>query len=45
LEVPSVAKKTTWDGLAMDYAMAGVPLTIGENVCGMDPDSIMKREK
>ena len=28
-----------WDGLAIGAAMAGVPLTIGENVCGMDVDS------
>lgn len=28
--------KNNWDGLAIGSAMAGVPLTIGENVCGMD---------
>lgn len=28
-----------WEGLAIGCAMAGIPLTIGENVCGMDPDS------
>lgn len=31
--------KINWEGLAIGSAMAGVPLTIGENVCGMDPDS------
>ena len=28
-----------WDGLAIGSALAGTPLTIGENVCGMDVDS------
>ncbi len=28
--------KNNWDGLAIGSALAGVPLTIGENVCGMD---------
>ena len=33
-----VAKKN-WDGLAMGAALAGVSITIGENVVGMDPTS------
>jgi glutamate synthase domain-containing protein 2 len=37
--------KNNWDGLAIGSAIAGVPLTIGENVCGMDPDSIIERGK
>ena len=37
--------KNNWDGLAIGSAMAGVPLTIGENVCGMDPDSIIEKGK
>jgi glutamate synthase domain-containing protein 2 len=31
--------KNNWDGLAIGAALAGVPLTIGENVCGMDVES------
>jgi len=31
--------KNNWEGLAIGAALAGVPLTIGENVCGMDPQS------
>ncbi len=31
--------KNNWEGLAVGAALAGIPLTIGENVCGMDPDS------
>ncbi|MHB1005587.1 MAG: glutamate synthase-related protein [Chloroflexota bacterium] len=28
-----------WDGLAVGAALAGVIMTVGENVCGMDPES------
>lgn len=31
--------KNNWEGLAVGAAITGIPLTIGENVCGMDPDS------
>ena len=31
--------RDNWEGLAVGAAMAGVPLTIGENVCAMDVDS------
>ncbi|MGA2784359.1 MAG: FMN-binding glutamate synthase family protein [Candidatus Bathyarchaeia archaeon] len=31
--------KNNWEGLAIGAALAGVPLTIGENVCGMDTES------
>jgi len=31
--------KTNWEGLAVGAAITGTCLTIGENVCGMDPDS------
>jgi len=31
--------KQNWDGLAIGAALTGIPLTIGENVCGMDVDS------
>ena len=34
--------KNNWDGLAIGTAMAGVPLTIGENVCGMDSESVIE---
>ena len=29
--------QNNWEGLAAGAAIAGIPLTIGENVCGMDP--------
>jgi glutamate synthase domain-containing protein 2 len=31
--------KNNWEGLAVGAAITGIPLTIGENVCGMDPES------
>jgi len=31
--------KQNWEGLAIGAAISGVILTIGENVCGMDPDA------
>ncbi len=31
--------KQNWDGLAIGSALTGTPLTIGENVCGMDVES------
>ncbi len=31
--------KNNWEGLAIGAALAGIPLTIGENVCAMDPES------
>ena len=31
--------KVNWEGLAVGSAISGTPLTVGENVCGMDPDS------
>jgi glutamate synthase domain-containing protein 2 len=40
----NVAKRN-WEGLAIGAAMSGVPLTIGENVCGMDVDSTIENGK
>jgi glutamate synthase domain-containing protein 2 len=34
--------KNNWEGLAIGSALSGVGLTIGENVAGMDPESIIK---
>ena len=34
--------KNNWEGLAIGSALAGTGLTIGENVAGMDPESVMK---
>jgi len=31
--------KQNWEGLAIGSAISGTALTIGENVCGMDPDA------
>jgi glutamate synthase domain-containing protein 2 len=31
--------KNNWRGLAIGAALSGVILTVGENVCGMDPES------
>ena len=36
--------RTNWDGLAMGAALYGIPITVGENVVGMDPEaSILDR--
>ncbi len=40
----NIAKKN-WDALAIGTAISGVALTIGENVCGMDPDSVIENGK
>ncbi|MCX5998044.1 MAG: FMN-binding glutamate synthase family protein [Chloroflexi bacterium] len=34
-----------WDGLAIGAAITGTPLTIGENVCGMDVESKIVKGK
>jgi glutamate synthase domain-containing protein 2 len=34
--------KNNWEGLASGAALAGVALTIGENVCGMDLSTVIK---
>jgi glutamate synthase domain-containing protein 2 len=34
--------KNNWEGLAIGSALAGTGLTIGENVVGMDPQSIIR---
>src|SRR5574341_746267 len=34
--------KNNWEGLAIGSALSGVGLTIGENVAGMDPESIIR---
>jgi len=34
--------KNNWEGLAIGSALAGTGLTIGENVVGMDPKSVIK---
>ncbi|MEM4347569.1 MAG: FMN-binding glutamate synthase family protein [Candidatus Altiarchaeota archaeon] len=37
--------KNNWEGLAIGAALAGVPLTIGENVCGMDENAEIENGK
>lgn len=37
--------KNNWDGLAIGAAISGVAITVGENVCGMDPDTEIKNGK
>jgi len=37
--------KNNWEGLAIGTALAGTGLTIGENVVGMDPESVIKNGK
>ena len=37
--------KDNWEGLAIGSALAGTGLTIGENVVGMDPESIIQDGK
>jgi glutamate synthase domain-containing protein 2 len=34
--------KNNWEGLAIGSALSGTGLTIGENVAGMDPDSVIE---
>ena len=35
--------KNNWEGLAIGSALAGTGLTIGENVAGMDPGTVLKK--
>jgi glutamate synthase domain-containing protein 2 len=37
--------RLNWGGLAVGAALAGVIVTIGENVCGMDPESKITKGK
>jgi len=37
--------KNNWEGLAIGSALSGTGLTIGENVAGMDVESVMKNGK
>ncbi len=37
--------KNNWEGLAVGAAITGIPLTIGENVCGMDPEAKINNGK
>ncbi|MCX6826168.1 MAG: FMN-binding glutamate synthase family protein [candidate division Zixibacteria bacterium] len=37
--------KNNWEGLAIGSALAGTGLTIGENVVGMDPESVVRNGK
>ena len=37
--------KNNWEGLAIGSAIAGTGLTIGENVAGMDTESVIKKGK
>ncbi|MBN1788447.1 MAG: FMN-binding glutamate synthase family protein [Sedimentisphaerales bacterium] len=37
--------KNNWEGLAIGSALSGTGLTIGENVVGMDPESVLKNGK
>jgi glutamate synthase domain-containing protein 2 len=34
--------RNNWEGLAIGAAISGIIVTIGENVCGMDPDTTLK---
>jgi hypothetical protein len=36
--------KNNWEGLAIGSALSGTGLTIGENVAGMDPEALMKKD-
>jgi len=37
--------KNNWEGLAVGAAISGIIVTIGENICGMDPESTIKNGK
>jgi hypothetical protein len=41
----TMVAKRNWDGLAIGVAISGCALTIGENVCGMDDDSEIKKDR
>ncbi|MCK5627397.1 FMN-binding glutamate synthase family protein, partial [Candidatus Bathyarchaeota archaeon] len=34
-----------WDGLAVGAAITGILITIGENICGMDPETKLEKGK
>ena len=34
-----------WEGLAVGAALSGIIITVGENVCGMDPDAVITNGK
>ena len=37
--------RTNWPGLAIGAAISGIGITVGENVCGMDPESVITNGK
>jgi hypothetical protein len=37
--------KNNWEGLAIGAALSGIIVTIGENVCGMDPEAEIEKGK
>lgn len=37
--------QNNWEGLAIGAAITGIPMTIGENVCGMDPQAELTKSK
>ena len=37
--------RVNWPGLAIGSALSGVSITVGENVCGMDPESVITNGK
>jgi glutamate synthase domain-containing protein 2 len=37
--------RNNWEGLAIGAAISGIIVTIGENVCGMDPETVIKNGK
>jgi len=41
----TMVAKNNWEGLAIGAALSGISLTVGENVCGMDPESEIKGGK
>jgi glutamate synthase domain-containing protein 2 len=34
--------RNNWEGLAAGSAISGIIVTIGENICGMDPETVMQ---
>jgi len=41
----TMVAKNNWEGLAIGAAISGISLSVGENVCGMDPESEIKEGK
>jgi len=37
--------RRNWEGIAIGAAISGIPITVGENVCGMDEEATIENDK